>query len=175
MAEQSIRIADSTTGLRIAMTDAVELDTSGNARVMERVAFGSGKIESPLGNATRGNATAISAAETFDLTALPADLTGNLLVVGDKAMLVVMVEQTVSQGSVTITPIIFDNEGTPGVFGLLEPKIFTQPYPFRRGSGSGRYLLPVQRWDVSGAYKLGFHVSAISGTSNAVKIWARVV
>jgi hypothetical protein len=175
MAEGSIRIADALTGPRMATTDAVEPDGSSNARVMERVTFGSGKLTSPLGNSTRGNSAAISSAETADVTSLPADLTGNLITVGDKSMLVVTAEQTVSGGTVTVTPIVYDNEGTPGVFGCLESKLFTQAGAFRRGAGSGTYLMNVQRWDVSGAYKIGLHVTSITGTSNGVKLWGRVI
>ena len=175
MAEQSIRLADSASGLRMAVRDSYELDSGGNARVVERVDFTSGKFASPIENAKRGNSAAISAAETFDLTNLPADLTGNLITVGDKSMLCVAVEQSVSGGTVTITPIVYDNEATPGIVGVLPPKTFTQPYAFRRGSSSGNYVLPLQSWDVSGAYKIGLHVSAITGASNAIKAWAWVL
>lgn len=175
MSEGSIRIADALVGPRMATVDAAELDNLGNARVMERVTFGSGKLVSPLGNATRGNSAAISTNEVSDLTALPADLTGNLIVVGDKSMLVVTAEQTVAGGTVTVTPIVFDNEGTPGVFSVLESKIFSQAFGFRRGASSGNYVHPLQRWDVSGAYKIGLHISYITGSGNAVKLWGRVI
>jgi hypothetical protein len=159
----------------MATTDAVELDGSSNARVMERVTFGSGKLSSPLGNAIRGNSAAINTADTLDLTALGSDLTSNLITVGDKSMLVVCAEETINGGTVTVTPIVYDNEGTPGIFALLEPKLFAQPAAFRRGSSSGNYVIPLQRWDVSGAYKIGLHITNITGSSNAVKLWGRVL
>lgn len=175
MAEKSIRIADAASGLRMAVRDAFEVDDGSNTRVVERVDFCSGKFATPIGNATRGNSGMINAAETFDLTNLPADLTGNLITVGDKSMLVVAVEQSVSGGTVTVTPILYDNQGTPAVVGILPPKTFTQPYAFRRGSSSGNYVLPVQTWDVSGAYKIGLHFSAFTGTSNTFKCWGWVL
>ncbi len=145
------------------------------ASLLKPVDFASGKFASRIGNAVRGNSAAISAAETFDLTSLPADLTGNLIAVGDKSMLVVAVEQAVSGGTVVITPILYDNESTPAIVGILPPKTFVQPYAFRRGASSGNYVLPVQVWDVSGAYKIGLHVSALTGTSNAAKAWGWVI
>lgn len=175
MSEGSIRIADALVGPRLATVDAVELDGSSNSRVMERVTFGSGKLISPLGNATRGNSTSVSSNDTSDLTALPADLTNNLIAVGDKSMLVVHGEMYTNGGSFVVTPIVYDNESTPGVFSILESKMFTQSVFLRRGSSSGYYVLPVVRWDVSGAYKIGLHISYIVGTSNAIKLWGRVI
>jgi hypothetical protein len=113
-------------------------------------------------------AVSLNAADTFDMTALPADLTKNLITVGDNSLLCVSVEQTVSGGTATIAPILYDNASTPTVVAVLPPKTFTQPYAFRRGSSSGNYVLPVLTWDISGAYKVGLHLDAISGTSNVV-------
>jgi hypothetical protein len=175
MSEKSIRIADADSGLYIATRDATELDASSNARVIERVDFASGKFASPIGNAQRGHSSMISAAETLDLTNLPADLTSNLIVVGDKSMLCVAVQQTVSGGTVTVTPILYDAEETPGVVGIMEPAVFVQPYAFRLGSGSGNYVLPIKRWDVSGAYRIGLHFTAFTGTSNTFKAWGWVI
>jgi hypothetical protein len=175
MAEKSIRLADAASGLRMATRDAFETDDGANPRVIERVDFASGKFVSPIGDAKRGNSAAISAADTLDLTSLPSDLTSNLIVVGDKGLLVVAAEQSVSGGSVVVTPILYDNEASPGIVTLLPPKTYIQPYAFRRGASSGNYVLPAQAWDVFGAYKIGLHITAITGTSNAVKLWGWVI
>lgn len=175
MAEKSIRIADGASGLRVATRDAFENDDSSNARVIERVDFASVKFATPIGNATRGNSSMINAAETFDLTNLPSDLTSNLITVGDKSMLCVAVEQSVSGGTVPVTPILYDNQGSPAIVGILPSKTFTQPYAFRRGSSSGNYVLPIQTWDIPGAYKIGIHFSAFTGTSNTFKAWGWVI
>ena len=159
----------------MAARDAFENDGSGNARVVERVDFASGKFASPIGNAKRGSGGAITAVDTFDLTALPADLTGNLIIVGDKSLLCVSVGQIVTGGTVNITPIIYDNEATPGIVGILGPKVFTQPYAFRRGASSGNYMLPIATWDVCGAYKIGLHISGVTGTNNGVQVWEWVI
>jgi len=120
-------------------------------------------------------ASTLTAVDTFDVTALPAGLTQNLITVGDKAMLCVAVDQYTSGGTVTVSPIVFDDESTPGVVTVMSPKTFTQPYPFRRGSSSGLYLMPVLTWDVFGAYKIGLHLSAITGTSNYPYIYGWVI
>ena len=175
MAEQSIRIADAASGLRMAVRDAFEKDGAANDRVIERVDFASGKFPSPIGNPIRGSGGAITAVDTFDMTNLPADLLSNLINVGDKSMLCVSVEQTVSGGTVTITPILFDDESTPNVVGILPARIFVQQYAFRRGSSSGNYVLPALTWDVCGAHKIGLHLSAITGTSNGVALYGWVL
>lgn len=120
-------------------------------------------------------ASNLTSADTLDLTALPAELTQNLLTVGDKSLLCVAVEQFTSGGTVTIMPIGYDNESSPGIMTLLQPKNFTQPYAARRGSGSGMYVLPVMTWDVVGVYKIGLHMSAITGASNYPYIYAWVI
>lgn len=174
MGETSIRIANAASGSYMATREAYETDGGANPRVIERVDFASGKFASPIGNAVRGHAALIDAAETLDLTNLPADLTGNLITIGDKSVLVVGAEQSVSGGTVTVTPIVYDTEATPGLVGVLASKVFAQPYAFRRGSGTGNYVLPVLYWDVLGAHRIGLHISAITGTSNGVKLfgWA---
>jgi len=255
MAEKSIRIADATSGDRIATRDAFENDGSSNARVIERVDFASGKFVSPIGFPKRGNvvtlaytsggtyqvvvgdivtgatsgatarvisltltsgtwaggdaagtltmcdqsgtfqsenlnvgangnvctvagnssASNLTAADSFDLTALPAELTQNLITVGDKSMLCVAVEQYTTGGTVVVTPIVYDNESSPGIVTVLPPKQFGQLYAFRRGASSGNYVLPVVTWDVSGAHKIGLHMSAITGSSNYPKIYGWVI
>lgn len=167
MAEKSIRIAEQASGEYVAMRDAIEVDDGSHARIIERVDFASGKFATPMTTYTRGSGGLVTDIDTFDLTNLGSDLTGHLITVGDKSMLCVSVEQSVSGGTVTVTPILYDNEATPNIVGVLPPKTFTQPYAFRRGSGSGNYVLPIQTWDVSGAYKIGLHFSAETGTSNS--------
>lgn len=173
MAEKSIMIYESDDGKRIAIRDGHETDESANARYIERVDFASGKFPTPIGTATRAS---VSSVDGVDLTSLPVGLTGNLLTVGDKSILCVGVEQLTSGGSATITPILFDNEASPGVVGILTSKTALQStYNFRRGSGSGLYVLTVLVWDLIGAYKVGLHISAITGTSNEITLYGWVI
>jgi len=174
MGECSVRIADDESGLRMATRDAFESD-AGEPRVIERVDLASGKFSTPIGSAQRGHNPMLDAADTSDLTNLPADLTNHLITVGDKSMLCVAVEQTVVDGTVTITPIIYDNEETPGIVGALPQRVFSPQNTLRRGNGSGNYLLPIQMWDSVGAYKIGLHITAFTGTGNTFKVWGWVI
>ena len=175
MAEKSIRVADDASGLYMATRDAFEQDASSNDRVIERVDFASGRFASPRGNAKRGNSAAITSADGLDLTNLPSDLTGNLIDVGDKSMLIVFSEHTADDGSVTVTPILYDGETTPGIVGILPAKTSAVDTKFRRGSTSGNYLSEALVWDVTGAHKIGLHITAIGGTSNGVQLWGYVI
>lgn len=175
MAVTSIRVANAASGNRIQAIDAVELDSGSNATTMERVVVGSLKGPSVLGTALRGSGAAISAAETTDLTSLPADLTGNLITVGDASLLVVMCEMTsASSAYIAVTPIVFDDQATPVVIAPLETKTFALYTGFRRGSGSGNYVAPLQWWDCRGAYKIGLHVTALS-SANSCLLWGYVI
>ena len=253
MAEKALMVFEAATGKRIGTRDAIELDDSGNARVIERIDLSSGKGLTPRGYCLRGGVytktytsggahevvagdilhgatsaatcrvlsltltsgtwagsdaagtltvcdkngvfqaedldegandnvcsiaagdltvSTLAAADTFDLTALPIELTTNLVTVGDKSSLIVYVEQFTSGGTAMITPILYDNEVGKGIVGILPSKLFTQPYAFRRGSASGLYALPSQIWDCFGAYKVGLHLSVIAGASNYIQVWA---
>lgn len=147
-------------------------DQTGNFQSEVLNVGGNNDVCTVAGNSSESNLTA---ADSFDLTALPAELTQNLITVGDKSMLCVGVEQFTSGGTVTITPIAFDNESTPGIVTILPSKNFGQLYNFRRGASSGLYVLPVNTWDVSGAFKIGLHMSAISGSSNYPKIYGWMI
>lgn len=172
MAEKSTRISNSSSGSYLATRDAFELDDGAHSRVIPRVDFSAGKFLNPIDAPYRGNMARISAADSFDLTALPSELLNSMIMVGDGSILTVAVEQVTSLGTLTITPILFDDAYPPNVVGVLSPKLFTQPYTHRRGSTWGDYPLSVLSWDVSGAHKIGLHCSAISGTSNTCRVYA---
>lgn len=147
-------------------------DQSGTFQSENLNVGGNNDVCTVAGNSSASNLTA---ADSFDLTALPAELLQNLITVGDKSMLCVGVEQYTTGGTVTVTPIVYDNESSPGVVTVLPPKQFGQLYAFRRGASSGLYVLPVITWDVAGAYKIGLHMSAITGSSNYPKIYGWVI
>ena len=112
----------------------------------------------------------------MDLSNLPSDLTSNLIDVGDKSVLVVQAEFDDSAANVlTITPIMFDKEGTPGILGLLEGKTLSLPYAFHKGSSD--YVTPVTFWDTLGAHKLGLHITnwADSGGAITLKVYGWVI
>jgi len=175
MSESSIIIANDSSGTRLAVRSAFEKD-NGNDRFIERVDFASGKFDAALGDAIRGNSSMISTADSTDLTNLPSDLTNNLITVGDNSVLIVFPEHSVSNGSVTITPLLYNNDNPNYIVGMLSPKTSSVSTPvLRRGSSSGNYISPALSWDILGAYKVGLHISAISGTSNSVKLYGYVI
>ena len=173
MAIKSIRMASASSGNYVQVIDASEVDSSANATVMERVVSGSVKLPSTMGTATRGSSANVGSADGVDLTNLAEDLTGNLIEVGDGCLLVVVCEM-VANGTATVTPIAFDGQATPVVLAPLESKVFSLPYAFRRGNGSGDYVAPIQVWDVRGAVNIGLHVSALSA-ANQVQLWGYII
>lgn len=173
MAVKSMRIADAASGNRMQAIDASELDSTGYATVMERVVSGTAKLPTSMGNATRGQSAYIDAADGVDLTALPADLTGNLVTCGDSSIIEVFCDMT-ANGTITVTPIIFDGQATPVAVSPMESKTFSNAYAFRRGNGSGDYPGPCLVWDTRGAVNIGLHVSAVSA-GNTCKLWGKMI
>lgn len=159
MAVKSMRIANAASGVRIQAVDAVELDSDGNATVMERVIIGSEKAPTTLHTFRTGT---ITGTDTLDLTTLSSDIASNALTVGDKSMLVLFGYITILGGTAVVTPIAFDDSSTPVLKFILEPKTFFLPYDYRLGSTSGFYVSFPQTWDLCGAYKVGVHVTANS-------------
>lgn len=166
MSEQATRIANQATGDRIATRDAYETDVNGNARTLQIVGFSSRQIvvHPPL----RGYPTPVTVVDTADLTNLPVELTTNIIDIGDTNILVVDVEHTASDGSATITPLIF-NENETTVLAVRASKTSGMgSVVFRRGAASGNYVSPQLQWDTLGASKIGLHISVIGGTANGV-------
>jgi len=114
----------------------------------------------------------ITVTDSLDLNNLPAELLANLITVGDKTTLLVNPEHTVSDGEVSVTPIVFNSAGTI-VLAVLETKASNVSTLFRRGTGS--YLSEQLQWDITGAPKIGLHVTAIGGAANGVLLRAGVV
>lgn len=175
MAEKGTPIEDGASGDVIATRDAFETDESANSRVIQRFDLASGRGPSPLGTATRGSAGVLNTIDALDLSNLPLDLTSNLLDVGDKSVVVIQAEFSGSGAQpVTVTPIMFDAEATPGVLGVLESKTLVQPYAFHN---NGLYVTQAAFWDTLGAHKIGLHVTswADSGGSITLKVYGWVI
>lgn len=173
MAEKSIRRTEASTGDFLAFRDAFELGAESESRIIQRLDVSGGKVLTPRDAARRGVLSTLTAADSFDLTALPSELLNALLPVRDGRVLHVAVDQYVTGGTGTITPILFDDAKPPNVVGILSSQTFVQPFTHRRGASTGTYFpLTVLSWDVTGARKIGLHLSAISGTSNYIRVWA---
>lgn len=116
----------------------------------------------------------VTSADGLNLNSLPTELLANLITVGDKVTLLVNPEHTANDGGVAVTPIVFNDAGT-AVLAVLEKKTSTMSTLFRRGSGSGPYISEQLQWDVTGAPKVGLHITTITGTSNGVLLRTGVV
>lgn len=175
MAEKSIRISESESGDYLAFRDAFELGGDAESRVIQRLDIGGGKFLTPIDAVRRGPFTHLTAADSFDLTALPSELICNKILIGEGRVLRVAVDQYVTAGTVTLTPILFDNAKPPNIVGVLQPVTFLQPFTHRRSASTGGFFpLQIASWDVLGAHYVGLHCSAITGTSNAAKVWCWV-
>jgi hypothetical protein len=118
----------------------------------------------------------ITSTDSLDLNNLPAELLANLITVGDKVTLLVNPEHTANDGGVSVTPIVFNSAGTI-VLAVLEKKTSTMSGAalFRRGASSGPYVSAQLQWDVTGASKIGLHITTITGTSNGILLRTGVV
>lgn len=174
--ESSTIVSDAASGDAIATRQSAENDDQGNSRYIQRIDFASGKCPSPLPTAVRGSDGTLNTVDPLDLDNLPSDLTNNLITIGDKSMLNVFIELTAyTTNEIIITPILYDNEATPGFMGLLESKSFQMTYGFNKSGNS--YFTPILSWDTVGGWKVGLHVTdwADSGGSIYIKVYGWVI
>ena len=168
MGEQATRISDQHSGDYIATRDAIETDGT-NARVIQLMDFASRQLPSPA--TIRGISSFIGSVDGVDLASLPAELTNNLIDVGDKSTLLVFPRHSVSIGEVAITPIIFNDAGTAiGVRATKTSGMGTALFAI-----SGVYYSPQLVWDTQGSEKIGLHITTISGAGNTVRLLAGVI
>lgn len=167
----SIQVREATTGPNVATRPAAELDGESNERDIQVVDTASRQF---IPAVNRGS-TPVTVVDIEDLTNLSADLTGNVLDVGDNSILVVHPEHSADDGDVVITPLVFDSAGTV-VIAVLESKSSGMgSVSFRKGSSSGNYLSPALVWKTQGAEKIALHISTIAGTSNGVTLNAGLI
>lgn len=159
----------------IGMRDATELDDASRPRLIQLVDFAEKKLPSPMGSATR---VELTAADPLSLLSLPAEIVTNLITCGDAATLVVFAEFQTSMGSqsVTIIPLIFDDEASPAVMFALSPQTIGIPgvIALYRTTGSLGLLGPQKTWDIAGASRIGLMVSAVVAATN-VSLWGYVI
>ena len=168
MAEQATRISDQHSGDYIATRDAVETDGT-NARVIQLMDFASRQLPSPT--TIRGISSFVNSADGVNLASLAAELTSNLISVGDTSTLLVFPRHSASNGEVAITPIIFNDAGTAiGVRATKTSGMGTALFAI-----SGVYYSPQLVWDTQGAEKIGLHITVISGAGNTVRLLAGVI
>jgi len=182
MGEMSTRVKDDASGDHVGTRDAYEVDEGANARTIQMVDWAFRHFSFDLGTPLR----TVSASDASEISSVPAEITGSKLSVGDKTMLVVAVQYSVSSAgdedaAVIVTPILLD--GNDDAIGLLPPKKF-------KGislSGGGANVLHrqistvdwnlcvVEAWDVRGASQIGLHIILRHDTGVTARIWADVI
>lgn len=167
MAEKGILVTDQVGGESVALRDAFEQDNDSNARVVQRIDHAVDHIVSPMGAAIR---TGVQNFDNYQVDQFPAQMTNNLIACGDKSKLVVTVEfkDQGSAQSITVVPVIYDDEVSPGVISVMEAKILVlTPADVVCRTQSGyddvEFLAEAAVWDLCGASKVGLLVRAISG------------
>ena len=174
--ELATQVASASSGSFVATRQAYALDQTGDARVIQRVDFSSNRGPSPLGTAQRGSSGTWNAIDTLNLTSLPSDLTSNLINVGDNSMVIMQVEFSLATAQdITITPLMFDNQATPVIMGVLAPHVFSLDFGFYKGGAN--YVTPAFAWDTYGAHNIGIHLTqwGDAGGAGYVKVYGWVI
>jgi len=184
MAEKGIVVDDAASGESVACYDAVENDNDSNARIIQLVDRSQRKhgfdITTEAGLVRNG----VTTSDTVNLTPVPAAITDNALTVGDKTTLVATVRYKSQNNSteVTITPIVLDDDNA--VVGFLTPKVFQGFQPDDSDdmslivdiSSTPWNITEMLSWDVLGAYKIGFHVTANNGAGTTeIDVYAAMI
>ena len=175
MTEKGIMIGGHASGDYIACREADEQDDQANDRIIPRVSFSCDKFLNTGMVYNRGDGTPVAVYDGTDIeyASLPSDLTNNLITVGDKSTLVVLPELQSSSDSVSIVPLIIDDEATPEVCHFLFKQTVNPvgPYTpsFYNAYGYTGYRPLI--WDVFGAYKIGIFIASIAGGSCKVKAY----
>ena len=175
MAEKGILIENQTGGESIAMRDAYLPDEASNPRLIQRVNFDVSScrnITSPMGAPMRSG---VAAADSLDLSSMPADLTDNIIDMGDSSMLVVFTEFLGAGGQdLTFYPVIFDTVGVTedDVIGVLEEQ-WSGAYAdaqLSRNTDGTQYLGPRIHVPTLGAPRIGLLVN-YCGVTTTVSLW----
>ncbi len=151
--ESATRVVDGGTGDFIATRDAI-IDEGSNPRKIGLSDYASRQMSThPTIR------SAISADDTLDLDSLGTTITDNLIVIGDTSMFVIDIEHSQSDGSVTITPILFNSAGTTA-FTVRESK--TSAMGSILFMKTTTYCSPQLQWESLGAVQVGLHISNLS-------------
>lgn len=177
MAEKGILITNQTGGNSIACRDANALDQDLNPRVIQRLCETRIRIPSPLGPPTRAGVTAN---DSFDLENLSADITDNLIDMGDKSKVTIITEFGQPGGSCRVSLMIFDNEASPAIYGKIVRTSFStgfwgQDFSINSGNNGlgGAVLIDLENnySSMSGVRRLGILISNMSGAGTGHNIW----
>lgn len=183
MAEKGILVSDAEFGESVACRDAVELDDQGNARIIQRVDVGEGKLPTPFrdpANLLRNGIGSDGADASNYFGEYGSGVDDNVLVVGDKSTLVVQVEaKDNTSGSVTIVPILLEDDELT-MQGTLEPITFDfstggQRVKLDGGEYDNFFIAPMMSWSVLGAHKIGIAVLENTDAYLTLDIYGAVI
>ena len=174
MAEKGILILDQADGESIACRDANALDGDDNPRIIQRLCKSVAQLPMPLGTPTRTN---VVADDTYDLESLPADLTDNLITMGDKSRIAVYSLFGSVNGSAYITLLLFDNEASPTVIGKLAHlyignNCYGNHYTKAGATKSLGRVTIADFENTQGAQRVGIHVDDLTNPGTGFNIWA---
>lgn len=180
MAEKGLLMTDLAGGSSIACHDAQELDGDSNARVIQRIDLTRGNLGNLFGTPTRSGVTV---ADGVDLDNLPTDLLNNLIPINDGSSLSIVAEIGDTNGTIYITPIVFDGDTPPTAVTFL-------PYTrlrancdnnrFTRAGGTvwrTKMLITdnedYERVPFGFAY-IGLHITTLSSPGAGINVWGFV-
>jgi hypothetical protein len=120
--------------------------------------------------AIRGISSFVAVADGVNLASLAAEITANLITIGDKSTLIVVPLHTATTGAVYVTPIVFNAAGTAlSIRTTKSSSMGTALFV-----SAGVYYSPQLIWDTQGAVKIGLHITSISA-GNTVKLLAGLI
>lgn len=171
MAEKGTLITDQSGGTSIATRDAYELDDDTNARVIQRADLSCLRAPVPL---TLIRTSIPASTEVGDLTALPADLTANLITCGDKSRIVLIPEFSATGAhSVDVALLLFDNSVTPICYASLMD-VDLDPGYICRETDTTKHLGQATVLNTMGAYKVGLLGNGLAAVATW-KVWAYMI
>jgi len=152
------------TGAYIGARDGHEQGDS-HDRLIQKFDFAS--LHLPTTFYSSPNRAAIAAADNVDLSAL----TSTAITVGDKSVLVIGVDFSVSGANCVIVPVFYDGAVTPAIIGIGDELPFSA-MQWRR-TAAGNYFGALKIVDVLGATSIRLALKSIS--SGNVNIYGDVI
>jgi len=173
MAEKGILIKAQIGGKSVATRDAYELDDNSNIRVIPRIMPICHQAPDPFPTLRSG----VTAIDSRDLSSLIPDITDHIITCGDKTKLAVHVEfASFTDQSLYLTPLIFDNEASPGILGILEEvQISVTTTANISKSTNANIIAPIHIWDLLGAVKIGMMITNTAVITTTAHVYGYVI
>ena len=173
MAEKGLSIANQIAGASIATRNAYELDDESNIRVIPRILPVCHHAPDPFPILRSG----ITDIDSRDLSSLIPDITDNIIICGDKTRLIAHVDfASFANQDICLTPILFDDEASPGIVGILETMCIsvTMTDNITRSTGANM-LARAQIWNLYGAVKVGMMITDYVTITTTATVYGYVI